>query len=70
MHERVFFFTLLIFVSSSGMNYTAVLVGGTGAVGGSVLKELLNSTKCKAITSIGRKEISFPEGLYKGVITQ
>lgn len=41
--------------------YKAVIVGSTGAVGGSLLRELLNSKKCTSITSIGRRKVDLEE---------
>ena len=45
--------------------YTAVIYGASGAVGRSVLKELLASSKCTKVVSLGRRELpkdSFTEG--------
>jgi putative NADH-flavin reductase len=44
-----------------GKAYKAVIIGGSGEVGGHVLKTLLSSPNCTHITSIGRKKLEFPE---------
>jgi uncharacterized protein YbjT (DUF2867 family) len=41
--------------------YKAVIIGGSGEVGGNVLKALLNSPNCTHITSIGRRKLEFPQ---------
>ena len=39
------------------MNFKSILIGGTGATGREVLKQLTLNEKCSYITSIGRREL-------------
>ena len=39
------------------MNFKSILIGGTGATGRKVLKQLTLNEKCSYITSIGRREL-------------
>ena len=39
------------------MNFKSILIGGTGATGRKVLKQLTLNKKCSYITSIGRREL-------------
>jgi len=41
--------------SSIGQNYTAVVVGATGAIGRCLIKELVESEKCTRVTALVRK---------------
>lgn len=51
----------LQFSTMMGKAYKAVIIGGSGEVGGHVLKTLLSSPNCTHITSLGRRKIDFPE---------
>jgi len=42
---------------SARPGYSAVVLGGSGAVGTNVLRELMRSSHCSKITSIGRRKI-------------
>ena len=39
------------------MNFKSILIGGTGATGRKVLKQLIVNERCSQITSIGRREL-------------
>ena len=41
--------------------YKAVVLGGSGAVGGCVLRELGSSPKCTHVTTLGRRQMEFKD---------
>jgi hypothetical protein len=41
--------------------YKAIIIGGTGAVGGAALREFLLSPKCAGVTHIGRRKVELEE---------
>ncbi|MGH7555888.1 MAG: NAD(P)H-binding protein, partial [Longimicrobiales bacterium] len=43
--------------------YTAVVIGATGAVGGSLVRELLASPRCAGVTALTRRAVEDFEGL-------
>lgn len=44
--------------------FTAIVVGGTGATGRCLMRELLLSEKCASVTAILRGEVSDVEGMW------
>jgi len=57
-------------IQNSYSNYSAVIIGSTGAVGGNLLKELLLSKNCISVTSIGRKKVELEPSLVSKKLTQ